>query len=278
MQNIKWIIALLVIIILLLFTFHYSVLESTTTTTMEYRESDHIPLGIINQIVNQRNLLSQQLNEARKTIGQLQCEKSDQKTNSQGGWCKQASTETGGEHMTDMTLVKALAYFLKNKSIGSFGDGPGAYKREILKLGLVQSYTSFDGAPYCEETSEGRVVFMDLTIPQYGIQQFDWILSLEVAEHIPKAYENIYLDNLFRHAKEGIILSWAVPGQGGLSHINNQPLQHVVDVMEKNGFTIDQSISKVLQDSAELPWIKSNLYVYRRHQHSMNSTYKDLFV
>lgn len=180
--------------------------------------------------------------------------------------------------MTDMTLVKALAYFLKNKRIGSFGDGPGAYKREILKLGLVQSYTSFDGAPYCEETSEGRVVFMDLTIPQYGIQQFDWILSLEVAEHIPKAYENIYLDNLFRHAKEGIILSWAVPGQGGLSHINNQPLQHVVDVMEKNGFTIDQSTSKVLQESAELPWIKSNLYVYRRHQHSMNSTYTDLFV
>ncbi|CAG2257886.1 unnamed protein product [Mytilus edulis] len=199
MQNIKWIIALLVIIILLLFTFHYSVLESTTTTTMEYPENDHIPLGIINQIVNQRNLLSQQLNEARKTIGQLQCEKSDQKTNSQGGWCKQASTETGGEHMTDMTLVKALAYFLKIKALAA---------------------------------------------------------SVTVLVHTREKFLN-----LGSHAKEGIILSWAVPGQGGLSHINNQPLQHVVDVMEKNGFTIDQSISKVLQDSAELPWIKSNFEI-----------------
>jgi 2-polyprenyl-3-methyl-5-hydroxy-6-metoxy-1,4-benzoquinol methylase len=63
---------------------------------------------------------------------------------------------------------------------------------------------------------------MDLSIPQYGILQYDWIISLEVAEHIPEIYEAVYLDNIFRHAKEGIILSWAVPGQGGLSHINNK--------------------------------------------------------
>jgi hypothetical protein len=50
--------------------------------------------------------------------------------------------------------------------------------------------------PYCEETSEGRVKFLDLTIPQYGIPLYDWIISLEVAEHIPTKYENIYLDNI----------------------------------------------------------------------------------
>jgi tryptophanyl-tRNA synthetase len=41
---------------------------------------------------------------------------------------------------------------------------------------------------------------MDLSIPQYGIRQYDWIISLEVAEHIPKKYEAVYLDNIFRHA------------------------------------------------------------------------------
>jgi tryptophanyl-tRNA synthetase len=58
---------------------------------------------------------------------------------------------------------------------------------------------------------------MDPTIPQYGILQYDWIISLEVALHIPEKYEAVYLDNILRHAKEGIILSWAVPGQGGIS-------------------------------------------------------------
>jgi hypothetical protein len=37
-------------------------------------------------------------------------------------------------------------------------------------------------------------------------------------------------------AKEGIILSWAVPGQGGLSHINNKPIEYVTKVMRDNGF------------------------------------------
>jgi hypothetical protein len=62
------------------------------------------------------------------------------------------------------------------------------------------------------------------------------IISLEVAEHIPEKYEAVYLDNIFRHAKEGIILSWAVPGQGGLSHINNKPIEYVCVRARNNNF------------------------------------------
>lgn len=188
------------------------------------------------------------------------------KTNKLGGWCEAASTEKGGQHMTDMKLIKELSQFLQGKTVASFGDGPGAYKREVLKLGHVKSFDSFDGAPFCEKTSEGRVQFMDLTIPQYGIHNYDWIMSLEVAEHIPEKFEHIFLDNIFRHAREGILLSWAVPGQGGLDHINNQPLSYVVNIMEKNGFYRDENASKKLQESAQLPWIRSNLNVYRRKQ------------
>jgi hypothetical protein len=50
---------------------------------------------------------------------------------------------------------------------------PLAYKREIEKLGNAMLLDAFDGAPYCEETSHGRVRFMGLTILQYGIRQCD---------------------------------------------------------------------------------------------------------
>jgi hypothetical protein len=50
----------------------------------------------------------------------------------------------------------------------------------------------FHGAPYCEETSYGRVRFMDLTIPQYGIRQYYGIISHVVAKHIPEKYEDVY--------------------------------------------------------------------------------------
>ena len=82
-----------------------------------------------------------------------------------------------------------------------------------MASGLLKGYDSYDGAPFSEEISEGRVKYLDLTLPQYGLPLYDWIISLEVAEHIPREYENIYLDNIVRHAKEGVILSWARPGK-----------------------------------------------------------------
>lgn len=57
-----------------------------------------------------------------------------------------------------------------------------------------------------------QVKFLDLTAPQYGLAAYDWVISVEVGEHIPAKFQNIYLDNLVRHAREGIVLSWAVPG------------------------------------------------------------------
>ena len=54
--------------------------------------------------------------------------------------------------------------------------------------------------------------YLDLTLPQYGLPLYDWVISLEVAEHIPAESEAIYLDNIVRHAREGVVLSWAVPG------------------------------------------------------------------
>ncbi|CAC5386897.1 unnamed protein product [Mytilus coruscus] len=148
-------------------------------------------------------------------------------TSNHGGWCKDASTENGGQHLTDKTFIPYLSSFLKDKTVGSFGDGPGAYRREIMKLQHVQ-----------------------------------------VAEHIPQEFESVYLDNIFRHAKEGIILSWTVPGQGGLQHVNKKPLEYVIQIMEKNGFVRDDNLSKKLKNTATFPWLKRNINVYQRTNYS----------
>lgn len=178
------------------------------------------------------------------------------------------SKESFGEHKTDHKIAVALSNFLKGKRVVSFGDGPGIYEREILKLKEVTSYDAFDGAPFCEETSEGRVQFMDLTVPQYGIPLYDWVISLEVAEHIPSKYESIYLDNLFRHANEGIILSWAVPGQNGMSHINTRPLSYVINVMSENGFERDETSSTRFKKAASQWWLEQNINVFLRKSYS----------
>ncbi len=67
---------------------------------------------------------------------------------------------------------------------------------------------------------------------------YDWVFSIEVAEHIPKTYEQIYIDNLVRH---GIILSWAVPKQEGHGHVNNQDFAYIEEQLINRAFKLDNA-------------------------------------
>ncbi|CAG0908167.1 unnamed protein product [Cyprideis torosa] len=185
-------------------------------------------------------------------------------TSSSGGWCAEFSGKHSGHHVFDEPLAKALSTFFAGKRVASFGDGPGQYQLLLTKDGKVLSYAAFDGAPFTEQTSENRVKFLDLAIPHFGLEVFDWILSLEVAEHIPEQFEDTFLDNIFRHAREGIVLSWAVPRQGGTGHVNLHLFSFVRDVMAKAGFIHDEAASQQFKNAAILSWLKANTNVFRR--------------
>ncbi|XP_052816028.1 uncharacterized protein LOC128242763 isoform X2 [Mya arenaria] len=226
----------------------------------------------MSRLVEQRNNISRILNKKQQKIGQLECESSAKgktfKISSTGGWCAQSSVENSGQHKTDTQLVPVLAEFFKDKCVGSFGDGPGRYKQLLTDTKKLKGYDAYDGAPFSEKTSEGRVSYLDLTLPQYGLPLYDWIMSLEVAEHIPREYESVYIDNIVRHAKEGVVLSWAVPGQEGYSHINMRTFEYVKDLFDKLGFDHDAESSEKLKKASKLEWLRTNTNVYRRRDTS----------
>lgn len=207
--------------------------------------------------------LSKSLTELAKKYGQLSCSINGE-VSLNGGWCSHLSGKNSSEHITDLELAKELSIYLRNKRVASFGDGPGLYKDIFIILKDVKSYDAFDGAPFCEETTNNTVKFLDLTVPVYHIRPFDWIISIEVAEHIPKEYENIYIDNLVRHAREGIILSWATPGQGGLSHLNEKNFEEVESKMFSKGFKHLKEESQKIRNKSFLPWIQNNLNIFKR--------------
>ena len=103
-----------------------------------------------------------------------------------------------------------------------------------------------------------------MTVPIYHLNQYDWVVSIEVAEHIPPQFESIYLDNLVRHAKEGVILSWARPGQLGLSHVNNRPIEYVKEQMRLRGLIYDGAFTSRLRRSTFAHWIRANINVFKR--------------
>lgn len=108
--------------------------------------------------------------------------------------------------------------------------------------------------------------YLDLTVPHYGLPIYDWVLSVEVAEHVPREYEDVYLNNLVRHAKVGLVLSWAVPMQTGFGHVNSRPKDYVDGKLKLLCF--DKSLNKTnqMRRAAGLVWLRHNLNVYERRQ------------
>jgi len=212
-------------------------------------------------------VLSLQLNAIQRRLQQLVClGRPTSGTSDTGGWCSDA---VGREHHTDRGLARAVSVLLFGRTAASLGDGLGEYGRAIADDRLAERVDSFDGSPFVEETTGGRVRFLDLAVPQYWLPVYDWTLCLEVLEHVPVRLEATALDNLVRPARLGVVLSWARPGQNGFAHVNPRPIEHVVAAMERRGFRVDEFWTTKLRDAATFAWFKFTVNVYRRTNESL---------
>jgi len=66
----------------------------------------------------------------------------------------------------------------------------------------------------------------DLTQPLQIPYQFDLINCLEVAEHLPESAADTLVRTIKWHARNWVVWTAAVPGQGGDGHINCQPHEY----------------------------------------------------
>lgn len=63
-------------------------------------------------------------------------------------------------------------------------------------------------------------------------------------------------------------LPFSPQGQGGLSHVNNKPLEDVAQQLKIRGFEINLDAGAPLRDGASSSWLKQNVHVYYRPAHS----------
>merc|ERR1712129_559280 len=106
--------------------------------------------------------------------------------------------------------------------------------------------------------TNGQCEFLDLAIETEFPQQFDWIMSLEVGEHIPAEYEDVYIANLDANNANGIVLSWAVEGQGGKGHVNCHNNDYIKDKFKQLGYSNDLNAEKALRSSVtNAVWFKN---------------------
>ena len=64
--------------------------------------------------------------------------------------------------------------------------------------------------------------------------------------------------------REGIVLSWAHPGQGGTCHISNRAKRDVVALWTFFGYVEDREEVVRMRKMSTMPWLRENIFVLRR--------------
>jgi len=137
------------------------------------------------------------------------------------------------------------------------GAGAGRYVRALADLGYEAR--GVDGIPGVEQISDGWVFQGDLSQPLVFPKPAQWALSFEVGEHIPAELADHYLDNVAHAATDGILTSWACPGQRGRNHINCQPDNWVAQRYAQRGWQVDEPATVTARSFARRGWDKKLL-------------------
>ena len=154
--------------------------------------------------------------------------------------------------------------------LNDFGAGVGQYGRALLsQLGAGLCYRGYDGGGDVEAFTGGFVQYFDLTMP-LALPRAEWVMSLEVGEHIPSAHEATVIRNLHAHACRGIILSWATLNQSGIGHVNNHAPDYLATIFEGLGYwrntAYEQALRKAPRTNVVAPWLRRNTVVWERHR------------
>ena len=177
------------------------------------------------------------------------------------------------EYIMDWGLAAAIASFwideegTEDIDVLELGAGCGCYTDYYKWLGF--SIQAYDGVSNILDLTNGLVSTIDLGEKQ-NLRDAHWVLSLEVGEHISGDHMDIYLQNVVRHAKKGVVLSWALPGQTeSPAHPNQMSNEEVIAEMQKLGMRHYPKATEWLRSNAGnicCGYFKSSVMVFTRDE------------
>jgi len=170
-----------------------------------------------------------------------------------------------------LSAAEVIAPFLierySPRSVVDLGCAEGAWLSVFARQG-VEFICGFDG-PWGKKEDllipEDRFFVVDLeNFKAPDGEKHDLAISLEVAEHLKEEVAENFVLQLTR-LSELVLFSAAVPGQGGLHHMNEQPPDYWRKKFERNGYVQHDILRpRFWQDTKLAWWYRQNFFLYEK--------------
>jgi len=145
------------------------------------------------------------------------------------------------------------------------GCGTAGWLAAAQQLG-VDTVAGVDGHAPADQLQIPLEAFTtaDLTQPLDLGQQFDLVMSLEVAEHLPPSAAATFVDSLARHG-DVVLFSGAIPGQGGNEHLNEQWPPYWAELFGAHDFVLFDVVRPIVWDDDRIDYYyRQNMLLFAR--------------
>lgn len=175
-----------------------------------------------------------------------------------------------GSTISAAVVSRIMRDAMRIDSLLDVGGGHGAWAREWLAAG-TRDVLCIDG----DYVDPGQLAIPAASFRAFDLsrrvdlgRRFDLVESLEVAEHIPAASAEIFIDNLVAHG-DVVLFSAAVPNQGGEHHVNEQMPDYWRRLFHRRGYAAYDGLRPILASHPEVkPWYRFNSIIYANEQGS----------
>ena len=163
-------------------------------------------------------------------------------------------------------VVPSVLSIVKPESVVDVGCATGAWLSVFRESG-VEDILGLDGSYV--DTSKLRIPAerfesIDLSRPFTLPRKFDLAVSLEVAEHLPKRSAKGFVESICNLAPT-ILFSAAVPGQGGVRHVNEQWPEYWRLLFAEQEYGMFYPVrSSIWQDDRVAFFYRQNMYLFIR--------------
>lgn len=165
-------------------------------------------------------------------------------------------------------VVPLVISLTKPNSVVDIGCGIGTWLK-IFEENGISDYMGVDGNYVDRNLLKipiSKFIPQDLRKGWSLGRKFDLVVSLEVAEHLPKENAEEFVSKLTTHG-DTILFSAAIPEQGGQNHVNEQWPEYWQALFHQHGYYFHDVIRPLIWTNNKVEWwYKQNIFLVKKNE------------